>query len=77
MVRGRCAHGRVKDRRDRALLLIGFAGGLRRSELAVINFVDFERGRSDHPAIEDRSGRRGAQGRHPVRPNHSLPRQGA
>jgi integrase len=25
------------------LLLIGFAGGLRRSELAAINLVDFER----------------------------------
>ena len=33
---------RLKDRRDRALLLIGFAGGLRRSELAAIDLVDFE-----------------------------------
>jgi integrase len=35
--------GRLKDLRDRALLLIGFAGGLRRSELAAINLNDFER----------------------------------
>ena len=34
---------RLKDLRDRALLLIGFAGGLRRSELAAINLFDFER----------------------------------
>jgi integrase len=33
---------RLKDLRDRALLLIGFAGGLRRSELAAIDLVDFE-----------------------------------
>jgi integrase len=34
---------RLKDLRDRALLLIGFAGGLRRSEVAAINLIDFER----------------------------------
>ena len=34
---------RLKDLRDRALLLIGFAGGLRRSELTAIDRVDFER----------------------------------
>jgi integrase len=34
---------RLKDLRDRALLLIGFAGGLWRSELAAINLIDFER----------------------------------
>ena len=34
---------RLKDLRDRALLLIGFAGGLRRSELAAIKLFDFER----------------------------------
>jgi integrase len=34
---------RLKDLRDRTLLLIGFAGGLRRSELAAINLIDFER----------------------------------
>jgi integrase len=33
---------RLKDHRDRALLLVGFAGGLRRSELAATNFIDFE-----------------------------------
>ena len=33
----------LKDLRDRALLLVGFAGGLRRSELAAINLIDFER----------------------------------
>ena len=34
---------RPKDLRDRALLLIGFAGGLRRSELVAIDLIDFER----------------------------------
>jgi integrase len=34
---------RLKDHRDRALLLIGFAGGLRRSELAGTNLLDFDR----------------------------------
>jgi len=34
---------RMKDVRDRASLLIGFAGGLRRSELAAIDVFDFER----------------------------------
>src|SRR5271165_938439 len=34
---------RLKDLRDRALLLIGFAGGLRRSELSAINCTDTER----------------------------------
>jgi integrase len=34
---------RLKDLRDRALLLVGFAAGLRRSELAAIDFIDFER----------------------------------
>ena len=34
---------RLNDVRDRALLLIGFAGGLRRSELVAINFSDLER----------------------------------
>src|ERR1700722_4073891 len=34
---------RIRDVRDRALLLLGFAGGLRRSELAATNLLDFER----------------------------------
>jgi integrase len=34
---------RLKDLRDKALLLVGFAGGLRRSELVAINVIDFER----------------------------------
>jgi integrase len=34
---------RLKDLRDRALLLTGFAGGLRRSELVATNLVDFDR----------------------------------
>jgi site-specific recombinase XerC len=33
---------RLKDLRDRALLLVGFAGGLRRSELTAIDLFDFE-----------------------------------
>jgi integrase len=34
---------RLKDLRDKALLLAGFAGGLRRSELVAINFIDLAR----------------------------------
>jgi integrase len=34
---------RLKDLRDRALLLFGFAGGLRRSELVAVNCIDIER----------------------------------
>jgi len=33
----------VKDARDRALLLIGFAGGFRRSEMVGLDFADVER----------------------------------
>jgi integrase len=33
---------RLKDLRDRALLLTGFAGGLRRSELVAVNCIDIE-----------------------------------
>lgn len=36
----------LRDDRDRALLLVGFAGGLRRSELVAINHSDIER--SEH-----------------------------
>ena len=32
----------IRDQRDRALLLIGFAGGLRRSELVGLDLVDLE-----------------------------------
>jgi len=32
----------LKDQRDKALLLIGFAGGFRRSELVAINVTDIE-----------------------------------
>jgi integrase len=35
--------GKPKDARDRALLLIGFAGGFRRSELVGLNAADIER----------------------------------
>jgi site-specific recombinase XerD len=42
LVLGAMGH-RLKDLRDRALLLIGFAGGLRRSELVAINLIDFAR----------------------------------
>ena len=67
----------VKDARDRALLLIGFAGGFRRSEIVAPRL----RRRRARPAgadrhaqaLEDRPGRRGAQGRHPLRPNPALP----
>lgn len=33
----------LRDQRDRALLLIGFAGAFRRSELVAINFTDIDR----------------------------------
>src|SRR6185312_16053155 len=46
---------RLKDLRDRALLLIGFAGGLRRSELAAISFIDVERVREGIVLIIRRS----------------------
>ena len=46
---------RLKDLRDRALLLIGFAGGLRRSELAAIEITDFERVREGIVLIIRRS----------------------
>lgn len=32
----------LRDQRDRALLLVGFAGAFRRSELVAINFTDIE-----------------------------------
>jgi hypothetical protein len=34
---------RIKDLRDKALLLIGFAGDLRRAELVAVTCNDFER----------------------------------
>jgi site-specific recombinase XerD len=72
---------RLKDLRDRALLLIGFAGGLRRAELAAINLIDVERVREGIILTIRRSKtdprRRGSQDWHPLRTNHSLPRQGA
>jgi integrase len=46
---------RMKDVRDRASLLIGFAGGLRRSELAAIDVFDFERVREGIVLIIRRS----------------------
>jgi integrase len=36
---------RIKDTRDRALLLVGFAGGLRRSEIVALDGADFETAR--------------------------------
>ena len=52
--------------RDRALLLAGFAGGFRRSELAALRVEDLQtdRGWTDCAArqIEDRSGRAGKTG---------------
>jgi integrase len=42
VVLGSLGH-RLKDLRDKVLLLLGFAGGLRRSELASIDVIDFER----------------------------------
>jgi integrase len=38
----------IRDQRDRALLLIGFAGGLRRSELVGLDLTDLEFAREGH-----------------------------
>ena len=46
-----------KDLRDKALLLMGFAGGFRRSELVALNVEDIELVRQgmvmDRPTFED------------------------
>ena len=63
---------RLKDLRDRALLLIGFPGGPRRSELLAVDCKDVE-----HPAVQYRPRRRRPQDRRPARKNRSLPGQGA
>ena len=57
-------------RRDRALLLIGYAGALRRSELVAITREDIvftPDGLTDHPARQGRPDRQGRQSRHPPR----------
>ena len=59
----------MKNARDRALLLIGFAGGFRRSEIVGLDRDDVERdaaGVEYHAqALEDRPGRGGTKDRHP------------
>jgi site-specific recombinase XerD len=40
MARGLAASNRLMDKRDRALLLLGFAGAMRRSELVALEFGD-------------------------------------
>ena len=71
----------LKDIRDRALLLIGFAGALRRSEL-----VGARRGgyrarpagyRAAPTAFEDRPGWPGPQDRHSIRADPLVPRRRA
>jgi hypothetical protein len=51
----------VRDVRDRALLLVGFAGAFRRSGLVAVNFEDLERAGSrrghNHPQEQKRPGR--------------------
>ena len=67
----------LKDIRDRALLLIGFAGGFRRSELVGLDCTDIERvrqGACHHlTPVEDRPGRHWPQDRHPARPVEMVP----
>jgi len=70
-----------KGIRDRALLLLGFAGALRRSELVALDVTDVTP--SDNGLVvmlrrskTDQEGR-GPYGRHPVRlPPRNLPRPG-
>ena len=70
----------VRDARDRALLLIGFAGGFRRSELGAINCLDLQTARQGLVVMIRRSKTdrgRWPQGRHPTRPIPSLPGSGS
>ncbi len=83
--------GPYRGVRDRALLLVGFAGAFRRSELVALDVVDVEHcddGPGDQrTAVQDRPGRRRAQGGHPsfgshpttcpVRPRSLSPQFGA
>lgn len=66
----------VKDMRDRALLLIGFAGGFRRSELVALDCIAIDRVRQGPDchaeALQDRPRRGRSEGRYPVRPNLPL-----
>jgi integrase len=61
----------LKGLRDRALLLIGFAGALRRSELVALNIEDIEeapgRNENHNPSQQDGPRRRGPNHRHSVR----------
>jgi integrase len=63
--------------RDRALLLLGFAGALRRSELVSLDVTDISGGRWAHDppsVLEDGPGGRRAHRRHPLRVEpHYLP----
>ena len=58
------------DMRDRAILLIGSAGAMRRSELASLEFPTLSRlatGRGSLWPVQDRPGRRGCGRRHHLR----------
>ena len=70
----------LKGARDRALLLLAFAGGFRRSEIAALDCEDLhfeERGLVvTLKPLEDRSARRGAGGADPV-PAHGRAVSGA
>jgi integrase len=60
-----------KGLRDRAVLLMGFAGAFRRSELVALNVEDLEESelgfQGHHPAQQDRSGGRRPDHRHHAR----------
>ena len=64
-----CDTNTLIGKRDKALLLIGFAGAFRRSELGALTvddvFVTDEGLRVNVQAIENRSGSSGAASRHP------------
>jgi integrase len=67
----------VKDTRDQAVLLLGFAGGFRRSELVAFDKSDIRArtagDRDPSAPVQDRSGRRGPEDWHSLWPDAICP----